>query len=554
MSQDKEINVIVWAYEKENAISTAKLLSQSDLIEENFYKVSFENYNINIYPRYHNLVHKQNPRELIDIVVLYTDSKSSGLAKEYIDYRKGIHFRFTTGQNPGDLIDSKYLDTIDNSARETIFNTAINHDKALREIFNKIDKNSNGLLDRDEIIQVSTELQHELTESDANEIIAILGDSGKINFAQFKHWWQLGRADLPGFRQVIGLKMKLTNFFKDNAENFTNYIKDLTTNTTSNSENPCICKCSILPDKKEYQEFHNTSLNIHLLLGQEYEKVRKDFPLHYNEAFTFGIEIPLSKSVLDQVDEVSKSINIIVKELTNLIPNFSMLQSQGLQLNLRHQGEVYLIEFSIGGYFGDMLSHLTKELKLEQLQHSGYLNGHLSSKISIKDFLNLDKDSFASIKEVLIEIMKLNFECTHTFNKLDSVVDLIAKTLDGLSINKNKYFPNVVMNFLTILRFYLSIRSINFQIDYDVNDVVNNIENKEKDFFSKEKTEVFNTKNIKNSLAFLKSNEQLSCLLKIINLDRISFFITTPIIKLHLKTSIITLGLNELIDSLEVPQ
>lgn len=541
-----EINIVLWAYEEKESIELAKIISNSEINNEGFCETNYSDYSVKIYPRYHGLIHKSAPKELTDIIVLKVTENTIGLAKEYIDTRKGIMFRFVIGVESKSL-EAEFIEDITLN-KEKIFKSAVDHDKALKEVFNKIDTNKNGMLDRDEIIKVSQELSHCLNESDANEIIAVLGEEGKINYNQFKHWWQLGRADLVGFREVVSLIMKLSNFFNQNLEYFHKHVDLLSKDFVSN-ESSTSCKYSFLPDKSEFREFHKTSINLHCLLGEEYEKVKTTFPLYYNEAFTFGIELPLAKNSGLEFDEVCTRLAEITKELTNLIPNLKTLQSQGLQLNCRHQGEIYIVEFSIGGHVGDMLTHMSSKFNLDKLNYNGFVDGHFSSKISLKDFLSQEYQEKSTLKEIIREMLKLNFECVQSFSKLGNLIDLIITVLKA-TVFAEKGIPTALSNLLTTIKFYLAIRNLNFKIEYDVDEILANLVNLFPNFFDKKPSEIFDITQVRNAIQFMKMNEQIASLLKIINLDRFNFFFSTPLIKKFVKISLITLELNQAIDEI----
>lgn len=539
-TNSKEINAIVWAYSEEKAFAGLKDLTGVEGKYSNSH-IEFDGYKITFYVRYHEQLVKDAPQDLTDILILLVDDKTIGLAKEYLDIRRGIPFRFINGGALGDDDAKEIKDLV--KEKEDIFKAGVSYDKALREVFKKIDANGNGILDRDEIIKAAKELNHDLLEGDANEIVNILGTDGKVTYHGFKHWWNLGRFDFSSFRELISVKMKVTKFIDSNLTHFNSYLDSYVATPENSAKEKLNFKFLIHPTKQEDREGHKTSFNFHMSLGDEYDALKHTLPSYYSEALTIGIEIPLKST---NSVENTETLN----QITALVNNFLFAQggvlaqykSHGLQLNSRLHGEIAMLEFSLGGIMGDFILHIAKNINIDKLHYSGHVDAHISSKFSLESIFN-NRDQHAN--DLLKEALKILIEEKGNFKSLYLLVkvtlDLLSKTIDFKSSKADQV--------LQFFKAFSMIKNFNFDLDYDVDELYDQFPQSWKDGLLFPLTILFAPVfGFYDSLDPYMMFADMFSLLRKCDLDKISVFATTPLVRALLKITVIFKGLNTLLD------
>ncbi len=542
MSNLNSINVIVWGYKEEQARNVLSQLCCNCEANANFCNFKYNDYTINIFIRYHGMQNKESPKELTDILILAADDDSIGLAKEYLDKRRGIPFRFVVGGKFSDD-DAQYIENFKES-KDFILQTAVNHDIALKDVFNKIDTNKNGYLDRDEIIRAAKELNHSLLEGDANEIIAVMGEDSKISFDSFRHWWHLGRLDFSSFRSIVSLKLKLSSFVNSNVTQFVNYLESINTiNENSDCKNRVISKISILPTDEKYRENHQTSINLHCSLGDEYDVMKKNFPLYYNEAATFGVEIPLKSKCEEENLETMKNLDKIFKAFFLNDSPLSNLHDKGFQFNSRLQGEIAIYEFCFGGMIGDLLCHTIKTLKLDKVNYSLHCDSHISTSLS---FLKMLENNKMKVNEFIKDLIKFIIEFKIDSNNLKQIIELVENTLKS-------YYPQFYSKYLqslfTTIQGLLIVKNCNISLDYEAEQLYDHIVKLDISYFDAALSEVFpKLYDIYASIGPGTIIEELFALLRKCDLDKISVFFSTPLIRAFIKMTFIIQGLDVLLD------
>lgn len=628
----KHVNVLIWAFKKESALKVLNDITKSqyskedskNCIEIDNYNVKYKkicdnnsyksDYYINFYIRYNNQQKKVAPEDLIDIIILSTDKTSYGLAKEYLDTRKSIPFKYVTGYDFSDnnkentTFNNKlvFVESIENNS--SILENGIQYSLALKDVFNKIDIDNSGYLDRNEIIKASKELNHDLSDGDANEIISIMGKEGKISFTSFKHWWYLGRFDFSSFRSLISLKVKVSKFLDDKFfNNLTSYSSgflfddnELNKEDFNNNKDYSMnSKISIYPVEEEDRKNHKTSVNLHLSLGHEFDKIKENFPSYYNEALIIGIEIPLKNNAkinnITNVNELNVNDNYKTLEKINLlIKNYlfdnnqgilsELYSEQGVVLNSRLNGDIAIIEIVFGGPIGEYLMNIVekslnynikkdlsknneskndssnklpkikKDLDFYLNNYSGHLDAHISSKFCFKSMFEDRNQNFLNLAK---EALKVNIEEKSNFKSLyfliKSAFVLCKKLMTNNNCNNNKsYYEKLIKKFESIVKSMKAIsiiKDFDISINYDVDELYNLFPDSFKETLLVPLNMLFaplfglydscNPKNIlKDSFDIIEKCD----------LDKLSIFIYTPVLRFLLKASFIIEGLNTLIN------
>ena len=539
-----EINVIIWSNTEDNSRNLANKLSNKDSANGYWSFAEGENYTINLYVRNPSLINKVVPSGYTDCLVLEIQDDCLGLAKEYLETRQGIPFKFTLGVNEelAKELGCTYLDS-DYSARTKVVSHPVEFDKALKSTFDKIDSIKNGSLDHSEIVAMSNELNHELTISDANEIIDTIGKHGKLTYYQFKHWWLMGRSDLTSFRGVIVMQMEVNKFLDNNMQHFSNYLDTISTQTPEDSI--LKEKISILPEKTEDSVDHHTAFNLHIRLGAEFDKYKESLP-HYNEPLTIGLEISLKSN--ENQDNCKKIINTIesIKKLLAKLGLWEKVQGQGIILNTRTQVDSLFVELTLSGALGDFVSQTISKFRLEELKYSGHMDFHMSSKLKLGYLLSKE---FFNIKDIQNEAVKINFEANGQYLNMAQLINYVIDAATNLVGGE---IPKKLLPMVLFWKLSSAVRNFDFTFRYEpeiISEIIHDsIDRKKEERFNEDIARLKDK--LSEGMNSMKSviGEYLE-VLDVINLDKISVFASSPLVKLYLNFILNIKGLNELVES-----
>lgn len=547
---DKVLNIIAWSDNEQNALNLIKKLASSQTGESQW-TVQFEDYQLKVFLRFPHQSQKVTPVGWTDLIVLSVDETNEGLALEYLDTRKGIPLKFLTGkssdQELADDLGCELLKEQDFKA-DLIYRAVVDYDKALRDTFNKIDTNSNGLLDQEEIIMVSKELNHDLSASDANEIILSMGNQGKIDYAQFKHWWVLGRADFTTFRQVIGMKLKLNDLIERNKDYFTKYIEELNELEEEPTGEKMKCKYSIVPELEDDRLMHPTAFNVHLSIGAEYEDLIKNFPLYYTDPMTIGLELTLKSNQNEENSKLVIETFEIVKNMLKQMNILPKLQEQGIMLKARTQGDSVFIETSLGGSVGEFVSSKARILKFDKLNFSGKKDLHISTKFPVEMLFKV-----GDLGDMLAHLTKANFELNFEGTNIVRVLDYLVL---GIKNMFGDDMPNSLAPWIFTYKVISAIRKFDFTFNYDPKILTELIKSLVGDFpFVNANFRNFHAKTLEEELPGITQAVKMMLApflpaLKVINLEKINLIASTPLAKLFLKVGVNMSGLNDIVEKL----
>ncbi|CAD8110193.1 unnamed protein product [Paramecium primaurelia] len=93
----------------------------------------------------------------------------------------------------------------------------------LFEVFKKFDKDGNGYVESNELIEISRQMNEEITQDDVDRLMKVVDQNGdgKISFEEFWDWWQFGKNDK--LEKLVFMKLKLMNMLKSINSEFTRY-------------------------------------------------------------------------------------------------------------------------------------------------------------------------------------------------------------------------------------------------------------------------------------------------------------------------------------------
>jgi hypothetical protein len=158
------VNVVIWAESRDSAADIATKLSGGQEHNDTW-SGNHQGADIKAYIRYANGSINASPVGVTDILVVYLSGSTSTYlenAKEYINLRKGIPFKFVTSEEDLSQFainnDSVFINFSEISSEENInklVKSVKNLDSTLRTAFNNLDLNQNGFITADELVKAS---------------------------------------------------------------------------------------------------------------------------------------------------------------------------------------------------------------------------------------------------------------------------------------------------------------------------------------------------------------------------------------------------------------
>ncbi|CAD8123072.1 unnamed protein product [Paramecium sonneborni] len=93
----------------------------------------------------------------------------------------------------------------------------------LFEVFKKFDKDGNGYVESNELIEISKQMNEEITQDDIDRLMKVVdsNNDGKISFEEFWIWWQFGKNEK--LEKLVFMKLKLMNMLKSINSEFTRF-------------------------------------------------------------------------------------------------------------------------------------------------------------------------------------------------------------------------------------------------------------------------------------------------------------------------------------------
>lgn len=557
-SNTKHINVVVYGESEQDAISLIEKVTGGTIDGNGISSGTFNDVALKGYIRYPNSVPKSSPQCVTDILIVHLSSNDSinyASVKSYIDNRRGIPFKFLVSESDlndtakhfdVDFLDLNTFGSADVNAK--IITSALTLEETLKNVFNKIDTNNNGVINKDEIIQVSAELGHPLNDEDAREIIKSLSNTGSLNFAQFKQWWIMGRSDFNSFRKLVEIELTLHKFISKSKATFNTYLEKLQKEgeAVSNAEIGLYGRVQITPET-DFED--GISVNAHLTAGNDCTELFQSLPSHLRESpVSFGIQLHLKNA--DEGKNVIEVLHGVKEMLLGMIPQFKQAVDNGVNISFRHTGESVYIDVTYVGPFADQFFNIISMFDFSTLNFSGGSDFHIASQLSVGDILT---DSFDQLHA---KLTNLKIEGKGEYSQIKNVFMFIINTLSSISCGN---VPKKLKAFIYLLKLASIVRKLDFNFKYDASIVHELIvglygtdSNGEERYQIESKRWSEQTQphiNVMYSNISMMAGgflEQFKPFIQALNLDNISIYACSPIVKLHLKINLIVNGLNNI--------
>ncbi|CAD8124591.1 unnamed protein product [Paramecium sonneborni] len=93
----------------------------------------------------------------------------------------------------------------------------------LFEVFKKFDKDGNGYVESNELIEIAKQMNEEINQQDVDRLMKVVDTNGdgKISFEEFWEWWQFGKNEK--LEKLVFMKLKLMNMLKSINSEFTRF-------------------------------------------------------------------------------------------------------------------------------------------------------------------------------------------------------------------------------------------------------------------------------------------------------------------------------------------
>lgn len=552
MHSNSRVNIVVVSDTEENSKDLAERICITKINEADIWHEHREGVDINTYVRWPNCIITAAPIGITDILLAYIskpNEDSWNYIKSYIDERKSIPYKYIISSsdlskeaNELGLDFIKLEELKERGKKDELIKAAINEERTLRDVFNRLDLDKDGAINELEILSVSKALNHPLNDEDAKEIIKLLSNQGKIFYDKFKQWWVMGRTDFNSFRRLVQLELFFSAlaFTKKKIDNYFKPIINEAKNTFT--EDTRMGMINIQPDCDGFDS--KTSIGCHFTLGKDFDDISKTLPSYYtNSTVNLGIELYLRND--NDGPKVLEIINALKDDLYKNNELIQWLIDNVIKINIRHVGNSIYLDISPKAGIDDQTQSQLSTWDLFSMAYAGNLDCHISSKLSAFDLHN-------SGAEIIIkQLSHIKLEAKAEYPSQKNIVDyLIYSSLDSIS---NEYIK-------FILKFIGSTKTYNLNFQYEpktlqqmILDAIGNLMNKENIEFNQVQ-EIW--KNFKSSFSdtakktvniFSKPFKNHKELIYYLYMNNFSVYFSSQVLKCFIKLNFLVDGLDDLI-------
>ena len=559
MESTPQVNIVVWAEMRSRAMAIAEpLCGFQDNGNNDTWSGNVDGANVTVYIRLDGAFYNVPVQGLTDILIVdlsSQDSPSAEVARNYVDTRRGIPHRFVTSSE--DLsefakgLGCEFLSASSVASEETrakLVRTAVALQNTLRETFNSLDLNKNGVITADELVEASTKLGHQLNHEEAKIVVSSLSKEGSINFNQFRTWWVMGRGDLNTFRRLVQVEMRVGGLVKQTSEVFNQYLERLKSETHTD-EVSYTGRVNIGP----VSDFE-TGFGVHFDFagGKDYENIVNNLPGYFRSSpMTFAVELRVQNEAA--AAELSQTLQGL-KAMLEAVPQVSMAMAVGVNVNFRNVGTSVFVDVSFGGMIADQVVAQTSQFDFSQLNFSGTGNFSAHTGLRVSDLLSGTVENLAN--RLCLFRVEAHSELSNT--------RVLANALATLWTGMAHTLPRKARPFIAVVRLLGVIRSMGYEFKYDSDELTSILV----DVVGEQGRQVTQTEDNTQTLAALNGMLQMyqgmglgmlegfkpmmaefltpfrSALLAV-DFDRISIVASLSFLRLHAKFSLHLPGLTE---------
>ena len=456
-----------------------------------------DGYELRGYIRWPKCTPTASPIGSTDCLVVETSIASEHLEsiKSYIGNRRSIPFKVVVSNDDmtewAKGLDLEYVpSSLLDSLQAKLFSSAKTLEESLRGVFNKIDTNGNGFVEKSEISNLSKELGHELSQSEVEEIAHTLAEeNGQISFSKFKSWWIMGRSNFIEFRKLVELEMTLGKFLKKGSTHFNSYLEDLQKELQENAASDVSYrgKFSLAP-KEDFTS--GIRLSFHLACGNDFELIKGSLP-DYSSHSPFFYSLEFSIKDPEQGSNIVAKLNELKEMFGEMIPQLKQFLQMGAEIHFRNVANSVFIDLTFCGIIAQQMEQNANMWKSLNAFITGHSNFHITSGWNPLNFIN------GTLDENISNASNLKIEGNGEFLQLKTFILALSNSLSK-SFESNSHASERAKYVIFVLKLLSCLRKYDFDIKYsakDLHDLIKDIfPNKESDFwgnrFIKEQTKI----------------------------------------------------------------
>lgn len=458
------INIVIKADNQAIAMNLATILSNGTFSNKDQWTGSYNGKEVNVYLRLPGQIPISSPQTVTHaLIISIEDLSNENVLQEALVYsqaRRGIPFRYVTGSES--LADHQsdfaalYVKPaeVDNTFRSKLLDEIINYDVKL---YGAYEKHLSGAASADALVNLCKELNHDLNQEEANGVVLIHGSSGSITFEDFRNFWYLGRFNFNTYKGFSQIESKVGAFVRQGSKLFNEFIqKNLGSQSTSSDFTG---KIDIGTDEDIE---HGLGLSTHIKLGKDADSILANLPSSVTHS-------PLVYSLKFTLDDAESALNAAatlneLKELLNMIPQYSDAANAGVSFEIRSQNENVFIDVILSGMLGDVVLTQLNQFNLSAIEFSGSFHMEAFTAFKLTDALNL------SVEEIIEKLVKVQVKSEGGYNNIKSIAYALFSAYSSMC---KEMIPVKYRPLLQLIKLLGVIRKTEFVFKYDATEVKN---------------------------------------------------------------------------------
>jgi len=341
-----------------------------------------------------------------------------------------------------------------------LVNSAKNLEETLRNVFNKIDSNNNGFVEKNEIANLSKELGHELSQSECDEISHVLaGDDGKITYEKFKSWWITGRTNFPEFRKLVEIEMSVGKLLKQGSSQFNSYFEKIQKEIAESSQvGDCQYKARVAIGPQE--EFSNgVGLSVHVAVGNEFQSIASTLPDYITHSpICYSIEIGIKDP--EQGPMIVAKLSELKEMFGEMIPPLKQAIQMGLEIHFRNVANSIFVDLVVSGVLGGQIQAGFGMFDIGNTMFSGSSNFHVSSGFIPTTLVS------ETLEKVIFDACHLRIEGSGEFSQVKALLNAVTNMMSLQQL------PPKMKPIISAIKVLSCLRRYEFDLKYSSKDLL----------------------------------------------------------------------------------
>jgi hypothetical protein len=290
---DVSINLVNLSITEDRATALAKSITGSENVWKGYYVKSTDDYRIVSYTRWASCP-KNLPTTLYAdaLIIEVTDASEYSQVKDYVTTRGRIPLiifysdhDFTSVAETFKHSNARWIKKSENDYEKLLslivesFHTV---NSTIKTVFDKFDLNGNGLIEKAELEQASSDLGENISSEEFKECFKVMDENkdGAISLQEFTAWWKLGRQNSHSMKRLVQLQMlssKLENGFLSNIKKELEEVKYVEENMSKHH-------FKIYSEKNKDENFSNGfGFYLNLMKGEERIETLNSYLLRFSD-------------------------------------------------------------------------------------------------------------------------------------------------------------------------------------------------------------------------------------------------------------------------------